>query len=394
MNKWTKSILIGVGITLFYFGLAWLIKRKSIPVTYAVHYVIRVTPKETPFLGKGKLIDRTAAVLDKRMTHASFKPKVKAINDQLLDLTLTKVADTSQITRLITGNSHMEFREMYILPDLAASFEKADSLFGFKKVITEKIVVQEEPQADTSSGFVKYSDLDVPPPVEDSQQSVAGLIEFSQPYNNPGGNTSFPASIGRVLIKDTGLLNEELNRREFAISLPVDTKFLYGPSIEYLGIKNEEYLELYVVRVIPGMQAFLDNNDIEWARHDYTQSGEPMLNFEFNPVAAKKWEQMTRNNINKNIAIVVDGQVISAPKVNGAIEGGSAMISGGLSVSEAMELAVQFSAGALPGYTSIEKKEISRERGPIFPANPLLFLLVFLISGGITFLIINLLNNK
>ncbi len=77
-------------------------------------------------------------------------------------------------------------------------------------------------------------------------------------------------------------------------------------------------------------------------------SNEPIVNIEFNMSGAKKFAAMTSQNIGKTIAIVLDGKVISAPRVNEPILGGEVQISGSFSVQEANELAANLNAGALP----------------------------------------------
>ena len=77
-------------------------------------------------------------------------------------------------------------------------------------------------------------------------------------------------------------------------------------------------------------------------------SNEPVVNIEFDMTGAKKFAAMTSQNIGKTIAIVLDGEVISAPRVNEPILGGEVQISGSFSAQEANELAVTLNAGALP----------------------------------------------
>jgi len=78
------------------------------------------------------------------------------------------------------------------------------------------------------------------------------------------------------------------------------------------------------------------------------QDGRAVVSFTFNALGAKKFGTLTTNNINRALAIVLDGQVISAPNINGPIIGGNGIITGQFSVAEANDLSLLLRAGALP----------------------------------------------
>lgn len=78
------------------------------------------------------------------------------------------------------------------------------------------------------------------------------------------------------------------------------------------------------------------------------QDGQPVVSFTFNALGGKKFGTVTTNNVNRSLAIVLDGKVISAPNINGPILGGSGIITGRFSVAEANDLSLLLRAGALP----------------------------------------------
>ncbi len=83
------------------------------------------------------------------------------------------------------------------------------------------------------------------------------------------------------------------------------------------------------------------------------QSGQPAVGFRFNTVGAKKFCKLSADNSGKLFAIVLDSEVISAPRINEPICGGSGIITGGFSIKEASDLALLLRAGALPAPLSI-----------------------------------------
>jgi preprotein translocase subunit SecD len=102
------------------------------------------------------------------------------------------------------------------------------------------------------------------------------------------------------------------------------------------------------------LAAFLPTSDLtgkDFKRATVTfnqQTSEPEISIQFNSDGAKKFADITRRNIGKPVAIILDGQVISAPRVQSEITDGNAVITGQFTVDEAKKLALQLNAGALP----------------------------------------------
>jgi preprotein translocase subunit SecD len=96
----------------------------------------------------------------------------------------------------------------------------------------------------------------------------------------------------------------------------------------------------------------------------FDQNGEPAVNFRFNPTGARKFGDYTAANIGNPFAIVLDDEVISAPRINDHIPGGSGIITGNFTVEESTQLAVLLRAGALPAeMTFLEERTIGPELG-------------------------------
>ena len=100
------------------------------------------------------------------------------------------------------------------------------------------------------------------------------------------------------------------------------------------------------------------------AQPDFDQNNLPAVNFRFNPSGARKFGDYTAENIGLPFAIVLDGEVISAPVIQDHIPGGSGIITGRFSVEETTQLAVLLRAGALPaGMTFLEERTVGPELG-------------------------------
>lgn len=153
-----------------------------------------------------------------------------------------------------------------------------------------------------------------------------------------------------------------------------DTKNLLGPNVKIaysakpiesdgqtstLGSANEYYV--YFLRKDREGNAALasdDENIIDDARENTSQTGQIEVNMQMTPTAASRWAQITGSNIGKPIAIVLDNRVYSAPVVNGKIPNGSSQITGNFDIKEAQDLANVLKAGKLPAPARIVASEV------------------------------------
>ncbi len=104
--------------------------------------------------------------------------------------------------------------------------------------------------------------------------------------------------------------------------------------------------------------------DLVDAQPSFDQNGQPAVNFRFNPTGARKFGDYTAENIGSPFAIVLDGEVISAPTIRDHIAGGSGIISGNFTVEESTKLAILLRAGALPAeMVFLEERTIGPELG-------------------------------
>ncbi len=95
-------------------------------------------------------------------------------------------------------------------------------------------------------------------------------------------------------------------------------------------------------------RAMVTGEMLESASPSFNQTGQPVISFRLNGVGARRFCEVTRKNVNKPFAIVLDKEIISAPNINEAICGGQGQISGGFTIEEANNLALLLRAGALP----------------------------------------------
>lgn len=118
--------------------------------------------------------------------------------------------------------------------------------------------------------------------------------------------------------------------------------------------------QFYVLEAAP----VVTGEDLVDAQPSFDQNGRPAVNFRFNPSGGRRFGDYTADNIGSPFAIVLDGEVISAPTIQSHISGGSGIITGNFSVEESTNLAVLLRAGALPaGLDFLEERTIGPELG-------------------------------
>lgn len=102
-----------------------------------------------------------------------------------------------------------------------------------------------------------------------------------------------------------------------------------------------------------GRQAMITGDMLVNAAFAQDQNGQPAVSFRFNPIGTKRFCELSRDNVNRLFAIVLDNVIISAPVIREPICGGSGQISGNFTVKEASDLAILLRAGALPAPLNI-----------------------------------------
>ena len=132
-----------------------------------------------------------------------------------------------------------------------------------------------------------------------------------------------------------------------------------GAGNEILPAMDEEGV-YYILERAP----VVTGEELVDAQPDFDQNGQPAVSFRFNPTGARKFGEYTAENIGNPFAIVLDGEVISAPVIQSHIPGGSGIITGNFTVEESTQLAVLLRAGALPaGLEFLEERTVGPQLG-------------------------------
>ncbi len=133
------------------------------------------------------------------------------------------------------------------------------------------------------------------------------------------------------------------------------------PDCRALPLKEDPKQILWVQT---SSRATVDGADLVDARPSFDQQNQPVVSFRFNTKGAERFAKLTRDNVGKPFAIILDDIVVSYPRINEAILGGSGQISGNFTSQEASDLAIVLRSGALPAkLTIVEERTVGPSLG-------------------------------
>lgn len=153
--------------------------------------------------------------------------------------------------------------------------------------------------------------------------------------------------IGRTPLLEFKLINEEALAAQQALEQLTENASSSGAGIGNVEVNGEEVAgDPFVDTGLTGR--YLESASLQFAGQGGPVSNEPIVAIKFNEEGGKLFEEITRTHTGESLAIFLDGEMISAPRINEAIAGGSAVISGGFTPDEARDLAQNLNFGALP----------------------------------------------
>ncbi len=322
--------------------------------------------------------DRTFNILRNRIDRFGVtQPNITklATSDRIL-IELPGIKDPERVRKLLQGSAKLEFWETYKFSELAGIFNEANKrLASLSGAIDTTAMAADSLNASADStataavaDTAKKSSLadklkqDTTAAGKDQQlekyKKENPLFAFLQPaYVQENGQmfATNRATVGYAAIKDTARINRMMDKVKGLF--PRNCQFAW--TMKPPSKESPEVLELMALRSTNRENtAALFGDVIVEARQDFDQNGRVEVTMGMNNEGAKKWRNLTRDNVGKQVAIVLDGYVYSAPNVNDEIPNGRSSISGDYSVEEAQDLANVLKAGKLPAPARIVQEEI------------------------------------
>ena len=320
--------------------------------------------------------DRTFNILRNRIDRFGVtQPNITklATSDRIL-IELPGIKDPERVRKLLQGSAKLEFWETYKFSELAGIFNEANKRLAAGNITVDTTAIENDStaaKADSSSvakaDTTKKSSLadklkqDTTAAGKDQQiekyRKENPLFAYLQPaYQQQNGQTfaTNRATVGYAAIKDTARINAMLSKVKGMLPRNCQLAWTIKPEKE-----APEVLELMALKSTNRENtAALFGDVIVSASQDFDQNGRVEVSMGMNNAGAKIWRNLTRDNVGKQVAIVLDGYVYSAPNVNDEIPNGRSSISGNFTVEEAQDLANVLKAGKLPAPARIVQEEI------------------------------------
>ena len=278
------------------------------------------------------------------------------------------ISEPERMRKLLQGSANLEFWETYNAQEIIPYLVQLDSQLANGGEEETKADTTAAAKADTTAAVkeapkskfqikkdTKKADVKATP---EAQLSAAKkqhpLLAMLQTTN---GNSL--ALVGYASVRDTAAINKLIYSKLAKQVLPSDVKLLWGAKpADGLSVKN--IFELYALKVTTTTgRAPLEGDVITDAKDQFDQvTGQPQVSMTMNTDGARRWAALTKANIDKAIAIVLDGVVYSAPRVNGEITGGQSSITGSFTIEDTKDLANTLKSGRMPAPARIVQEEV------------------------------------
>ncbi len=287
---------------------------------------------------------------------------------------LPGIKEPDRVRKLLQGTANLEFWETYELSELTESLVASNTLLrdmyapqvDSTKVEAKEVVVEETEEAAKKSAIDSLTammsgdkkEIEKEQVTDEQSKKENPLFSILQINVNQNGQPADGAIIGTAHYSDTAKINEYLNMPQVKALLKSDLSVKWG--VKAIDEK-ELYFQLYAIKVTntADRKAPLEGDVITDAANDFAQhSSYATVTMQMNPDGANIWARLTEQNMGRCIAIVLDGYVYSAPRVNDKISGGRSEITGNFTVEEAKDLANVLKSGKMPAPARIVQEDV------------------------------------
>ena len=308
---------------------------------------------------------------------------VVAPNIQLLEtdgrilIELPGVKEPERVRKLLQGSANLEFWETYELSEIYQPLIAANNLLRDIKKESAAAATTDATETETSENSTEQvaqdtttnqtddllaqiakgsSDVDASQTVSDEEWMKNNPLFAILSINQRNGQIVPGPSVGIAMAKDTAQVNTFLSMRQVKDLFPRNIAFLW--TVKAVDAKDM-YYELVAIKGNRDGKAPLEGDVITDATDEFSQySSSSEVSMAMNAEGAKKWARLTKDNIGRCIAIVLDNTVYSFPRVSNEITGGRSSITGNFTPEEAKDLANVLKSGKMSAPSRIIQEDI------------------------------------
>ena len=283
---------------------------------------------------------------------------------------LPGIKEPERVRKLLQGSANLEFWETYEASELLPMLAQINREFAAsapkeaEEAPAEEVKAEEAPKAESDdlADLVENIDADSVAAEADQAAQIAEykknnpLFAVLNPSINQAGQAYRGPVVGTVHSVDTAKVSAMLNSQIAKAVLPRDVRFYW--TVKAIDEANA-YYQLVALKAQRDGRASLEGDVITDARADFSQlSAYANVSMSMNAEGAKTWQRITKDNIGKSVAIVLDGFVYSFPTVQNEIAGGNSQITGNFTVEEAKDLANTLKSGKMPAPARIIEESV------------------------------------
>ena len=300
------------------------------------------------------------------------QPNIQSLEDRMgrIMVELPGIKEPERVRKLLQGSANLEFWETYTAKELLPVMQSVDSKLrdvlattastttdSTAVIATEEIVAEATPAktisaADSIAAALKGNQQEASINMEQikKEHPLMAILQLNSSGQGP--------IIGYANYKDTAEVNKYLAMREVIAELPKDLRLKWGVAPADFDKKGQTF-ELYAIKSTErNGKAPLEGDVVTDAKDDFDQHGKPSVSMSMNTDGARRWAQLTKQNIGRSIAIVLDNYVYSAPNVSTEITGGNSIITGNFSPEQSKDLANVLRSGKMPAPAHIVQEDI------------------------------------
>ncbi len=275
------------------------------------------------------------------------------------------INEPERVRKLLQGSANLEFWETYnsdeIIPYLSQLNQReANHRSGKKEEVadsaaTDTAAVAAAEKAEAKAAFKTKKDAKA-----DDAAAMAEAKKQNPLFSvfQPSGNGAL-SLVGYASARDTAEVNKIIYSALAKQILPADCRLLWSAKPAD-GIQAKNIYELHAIKVTTtNGRAPIEGDVVTDAKDQFNNlTGSPEVSMTMNSDGARRWAALTKANVGKAIAIVLDGTVYSAPRVNGEISGGQSSISGNFTIEDTKDLANTLKSGRMPAPAHIVQEEV------------------------------------
>ena len=245
------------------------------------------------------------------------------------------IKEPERVRKLLQGSANLEFWETYTLGETMSSLTALDKRLAGADAKDSAAADSTKAKAAKAKSAAEQHPL----------FSKLIMMQGMQPTN---------CVVGYAIAKDTAAINAMVNSEAAKSILPADLKLAWGVK-NASGMKANVF-ELYALRANNG-QPSMQGDVIADAKDEFDQNHRPIVSMTMTTSGARDWATLTKKNLKKCVAIVLDGYEYSALVVQNEITGGNSQISGNFTTDDTRDLANVLKSGKMPAPTKIVQEE-------------------------------------